>query len=413
VSKQQQLMANSPLDLSDSSLWDNGFPEEAFAELRRTAPVYYQELTDGVRSQVETDFWVCTRHAEVNTVHRDHESFTAADGPIIKPNLLADYPSLVNLDPPDHTKRRGLIAKAFTPGAVTKLEEGIQRRAHSMAARLLDNGGGELVDLAGGLPMSVIGDIVGIPESDRPRVFALVDRVLATANDPDRIPEEQVMIEIFGYATELTRSKREHPVDDIWSTLCHAEIQDEDGTAFRLPPNELEMFFFILSLAGSDTTRNALCDGIRAFVASPDQAERYRADPAVRRTAAEEVIRYSTPIMFWVRGARKDVQLGGQTIEKGARVLTMLRSANRDESVFANAMEFDIGRNPNPHVSFGGGGVHHCLGAMLARAEVRAALDELLLNTREIEVGKADIQYPHLGSQMTVYHSLPIQLTRA
>jgi cytochrome P450 len=407
-------MTNTTIDLSVPSLWDNGFPEDVFTVLRRTAPVYHQELTDGVHRMVGRDFWVCTRHAEVNRVHRDHESFTATEGAVIKQDPLSGYPALVNLDPPDHTRRRRLIARAFTPRAVAKLEEGIQRRARAMAGSLLQNGGGEFVDLAGGLPMSVIGDIVGIPEADRQHVFALVDKALATATQSDNsVSDAEALVEIFQYATELTKSKHENPVDDIWSTLCHAEIEDDDGARFALPANELEIFFFILSLAGADTTRNALCDGIRAFVANPDQIERYRADPAVRATAADEVIRYSTPITYWVRGAIKDVTLEGQTIERGARVVTMLRSANRDEDVFDDPMRFDIGRDPNPHVSFGGGGVHHCLGAMLARAEVRAGLDELLLNTRDIEVGEPDIQFPNLISPMTVYHSVPIRLTVA
>lgn len=409
------MITNATIDLSDSSLWDNGFPDDVFAHLRNTAPVYHQELTPGVANQVERDFWVCTRHAEVSRVHRDYETFTATDGPLIQQvNLFSAYPAIVNLDPPDRTRRRRIIARAFTPRAVAKLEEGIRRRAHTMAGPLLQNGGGEFVDLAGGLPMSVIGDIVGIPEADRPRIFALVDEVLALGKHGNAMPEGDALapfMQVFEYATELTKSKREKPVDDIWSTLCHAEIEDDDGTTFQLPANELEIFFFILSLAGSDTTRNALCDGIRAFVANQDQIERYRGDPAVRRTAADEVIRYSTPIMFWVRGATKDVTLGKQTIERGARVVTMLRSANRDEDVFDEPMRFEIGRDPNPHVSFGGGGAHHCLGAMLARAEVHAALDELLLNTRDIEVGAPHVQFPNLVSNMTVYHSLPIRLT--
>lgn len=406
-------MTDTAIDLSDPSLWDKGFPEELFAELRRAVPVYHHELTDGVRDRVGREFWLCTRHAEVTRVHRDHESFTATEGPVIQQDPLANYPALVNLDPPDHTKRRRLIAKAFTPRAISKIEEGIRRRAHRMAAPLLRNGGGDFVDLAGGLPMSVIGDIVGIPEADRPHIFTLVDKALATAKESSSAASDVgSLVEIFQYATELTKSKREHPVDDIWSTLCHAAIEDDNGTTFRLPANELEIFFFILSLAGSDTTRNALCDGVRAFAANPSQIDRYRSDPAVRGTTPDEVIRYSTPIMYWVRGAAKDVSLGGQTIERGARVVTMLRSANRDDGAFDKPMRFDIGRDPNPHVSFGGG-VHHCLGAMLARAEIRAVLDELLLNIGEIETGDADIQFPDLGSPMTVYHSLPIRLTVA
>ena len=403
-------MTNTAIDLSDPSLWNNGFPDEVFTELRRSSPVYHQALTEGVRAKFGHEFWVCTRHAEVSRVHRDHECFTATGGPMIAQDPMPA--SIVTMDPPDHTRRRRLIAKTFTPRAVAKLEEGIRRRAATMAAPLLQNGGGEFVELAGGLPMSVIGDIVGIPEADRPRVFELVDEALALGKQGDEVDQSN-FLEIFQYATDLTQSKRMDPGDDIWSALCHAEITDDDGAPFQLSPGELEMFFLILSLAGSDTTRNALCDGIRAFVANPDQLQRYRTDPAIRPAAVEEVLRYSSPIIFWVRGALKDVTLGGQTITQGSRVVTMLRSANRDKEVFAEPFDFDIGRTTNPHVAFGGGGVHHCLGAMLARAELRAGLDEILLNTADIEVGEPEILFPDMGTQMTVYHSLPIRLTAA
>jgi cytochrome P450 len=219
-------------------------------------------------------------------------------------------------------------------------------------------------------------------------------------------------MELFQYASTLTAHKREHPVDDIWSVLCTTEITEESGQSFLLPSNELEIFFFILGLAGADTTRNALCDGIRAFVANPDQIAIYRSDPDARRTAVEEVIRYSTPIMFWVRGATKDVMLGDALIPGGARVVTMLRSANRDEDVFEDPYRFDIRRDPNPHQSFGGGGAHHCLGAMLARAEVRAALDEILLGADTIEIGEPRMTLPDLCNNMTVYESLPIRVAR-
>jgi cytochrome P450 len=408
-------VTNTTIDLSEPSLWHGGFPDELFAHLRQTAPVYHQELTPGIADQVGRNFYVCTKHADVSRVHRDYETFTATDGPLIQEvNLFAAYPAIVNMDPPDHTRRRRIISKAFTPRAIAKLDEGIRRRAGSMANTLLHNGGGDFVDLAAGLPMSVIGDIVGIPEPDRPRIFDLIDQVLALGKQGSSMPEGNALVpfmQVFEYASELTRSKRENPVDDIWSTLCHAEIQDDDGNPFQLPTNELEIFFFILSLAGSDTTRNALCDGIRAFAANPDEIHRYRTDPDVRACAVDEVIRFSTPIMFWVRGTTKDVTLSGQAIPRGSRVVTMLRSANRDEDVFENSLRFDIGRDPNPHVSFGGGGAHHCLGAMLARAEVRAVLDEILLKTQRFELDEPTVLFPSLISNMTVYHALPIQLT--
>ncbi|OBJ48162.1 cytochrome P450 [Mycobacterium sp. 1423905.2] len=407
-------MTEAMIDLADPAHWASRFPDDLFAALRARTPVFHQRLTDDVQSTVGREFWVCTKHADVARVHRDYESFTATRGPLIQDVPLFDaYPAIVSLDPPDHTVRRRVITRAFTPRAVAKLEDGIRARAKAMADALFDRGGGDFVDLAAGLPISVIGDIVGIPEADRPRVFGLIDRVLKTAGGQLAVPDGDDLMpfmELFQYASELTAEKRAHPVDDIWSALCTTEITADSGESFLLPANELEIFFFILGLAGADTTRNALCDGIRAFVANPDQIAVYRADPEARRTAVEEVIRYSTPIMFWVRGATQDVMLNDALIPAGARVVTMLRSANRDEDVFDDPYRFDIRRDPNPHQSFGGGGAHHCLGAMLARAEVRAALDEILLRSNEIEIGEPVLQLPSLCNNMTVYESLPVSL---
>jgi cytochrome P450 len=405
------------IDLAEPAIWATRFPEDLFAELRADTPVFHQRLTPDVKSAVGREFWVCTKHAEVARVHRDHEAFTATRGPLIQDVPMFDaYPAIVSMDPPDHTIRRKVIARAFTPRAVAKLEDGIRDRAKAMAAALLESGGGEFVDLAAGLPISVIGDIVGIPDADRPHVFGLIDRVLKTAGAQLALPDGDDLLpflELFEYASTLTAHKRVHPADDIWSALCTAEITGESGESFLLPSNELEIFFFILGLAGADTTRNALCDGMRALAANPEQIAVYRSDPDARRTAVEEVIRYSTPIMFWVRGATKDVTLRDVPIPADARVVTMLRSANRDEDVFDDPYRFDIRRDPNPHQSFGGGGAHHCLGAMLARAEVRAALDEILLNTGAIEVGEPRMTLPDLCNNMTVYESLPVSLARA
>jgi cytochrome P450 len=407
-------MTDTTIDLAEPATWASRFPDDLFVELRARTPVFHQTLTADARSTVGREFWVCTKHADVARVHRDYESFTATHGPLIQDVPLFDaYPAIVSMDPPDHTIRRKVIARAFTPRAVAKLEDGIRDRAKAMAAALLESGGGEFVDLAAGLPISVIGDIVGIPDADRPHVFGLIERVLKTAGAQMSVPDGDELLpfmELFQYASTLTACKREHPVDDIWSALCTTEITGESGQSFLLPSNELEIFFFILGLAGADTTRNALCDGLRAFVSNPDQIATYRSDPGARRTAVEEVIRYSTPIMFWVRGATKDVMLGDVLIPEGARVVTMLRSANRDEDVFEDPYRFEIRRDPNPHQSFGGGGAHHCLGAMLARAEVRAALDEILLNTGAIGVGEPRMTLPDLCNNMTVYESLPVSL---
>ena len=404
-----------PVDLSDSALWRNGFPDDLFVELRHERPIFHHELTDGVAKTVKRDFWMTTKHRHAQRIHRDTDSFTAVDGPLIQPiGVMASIPTIIHMDPPDLTKRRRVMSHAFTPKAIAKLEEGIRRRAASMIDRLLAAGGGDWIeDVADVLPMSVIGDIIGIPDEDRPEIFDTFDRILS-ANAPDSTLTEQDQLELFGkvfsYALELTAEKRRNPVDDIWSTLTSAVITDDNGEELSLPANELEIFFFVIAFAGSDTTKNALASGLQAFVANPEQIERYRSDESVRPSAVEEVLRWSTPVAFWTRSTKVDVEMDGVTIPKGDRVVSMLRSANRDEEVFGDPFTFDIGRSENPHVAFGGGGPHHCLGAMLARAEIRAALDELLCRADDITLGLPKVAYPSLTNNMSIFDEMAISL---
>jgi len=415
-------MTAAAVDLSDFALWRNGFPDELFAELRRTRPLFRHDLTPGVArlfsGTVRREFWVATKHRHAIRLHRDADSFTAVDGPLIQPvGMFSSYPTIINMDPPGLNKRRKLISNAFNPRAVAKLEDGIRARAARMIDHLLDQGGGDWIDdVADALPMTVIGDIIGIPESDRPRIFDCLDRILK-ANSPEaqlsRQDETDLYATIFGYAMELTADKRRNPADDIWSTLATAVITGEDGEQFSLPANELEFFFFVLAFAGSDTTKNALATGLQAFVENPEQIERYREQEAVRPSAVEEVLRWASPVAYWTRTAKVDVEMDGQHIAKGERVVSMLRSANRDEEVFSSPFTFDIGRQPNPQVAFGGGGPHHCLGAMLARAELRAVFDELLLRCDDIVLGPARVAYPNLLTNMSIYDEMPISVKAA
>jgi cytochrome P450 len=405
----------TPVDLSDSALWRNGFPDELFAELRRERPLFHHGLTDGVARSVKRDFWMATKHRHAQRIHRDTDSFTATDGPLIQGvGVVGSAPTIINMDPPDLLKRRRVMSHAFTPKAIGKLEEGIRRRAAAMIDGLLANGGGDWIeDVADVLPMSVIGDIIGIPDDDRPEIFDTLDRILKVASSENEVAQQNAM-ELFGkiftYALELTAEKRRNPTDDIWSTLTSAVVTDESGEQLSIPANELEIFFFVIAFAGSDTTKNALASGLQAFVANPEQIERFRGDESVRSTAVEEVLRWSSPVAFWTRSTKVDVEMDGITIPRGERVVAMLRSANRDEEVFDDPFTFDIGRAENPHVTFGGGGPHHCLGAMLARAEIRAVLDELLCRADDIALGQATVAYPNLTNNMSIFDSIPITL---
>jgi cytochrome P450 len=384
-------MTTAALDLSDFRLWRNGFPDELFADLRRNRPLFRHDLTPGVaKIGVQRDFWITTKHRHAVRIHRDANSFTAKDGPLIQPmDTFSSYPTIINMDEPELNKRRKLISSAFTPRAIATLEDGIRARAAHMIDNLLARGGGDwIADVADALPMTVIGDIIGMPDEDRPRIFDVFDRILTARSPKARLTEQEELelyATIFGYALELTAEKRRNPAGDIWSTLASAVITGEDGEQFQLPANELEIFFFVLAFAGSDTTKNALAAGLQAFVANPEQIERYRDDEALRPGAVEEVLRWATPVAYWTCTTKVDIEIDGQHIPKGDRIVSMLRSANRDEEVFDEPFRFDIARDPNKHLAFGYG-VHFCLGAALARMEMNSLFTELIARLDSIEL---------------------------
>jgi cytochrome P450 len=227
----------------------------------------------------------------------------------------------------------------------------------------------------------VIADIVGIPEHDRPWIFERTDlmlRALDPRNDLTLDDQRAAQVDLFGYAQQLTERKRAEPADDVWTLIAQAELTDDDGTTHRLEGLELEMFFVILAVAGSETTRNALSQGLLALLDHPDQLAELRARPELLPTAGDEIIRWSSPVLFFGRTATRDVELGGRAIAAGDRVVLWYPSANRDERAFEEPFRFDVHRDPNPHVSFGGGGPHYCLGANLAKKEVQVLTGALL-----------------------------------
>ena len=384
------------VDLTDQELYRGGFPHELFADLRRRGAVLAHPPAVPRLGGPEMGFWAVVRHAEVQRANRDWATFSAVDGPRIVPSVAERRGhTLTSSDPAVHTRLRKLISAGFTPRMIGVLDEQVRRRTEQILDAAEAAGECEFVqEVAYALPMHIIADIVGIPDADRPWVFGRTD-VVMRANDPasglDADDLRAAEGDLFAYAQRLGEDKRRTPTDDVWSLLATVEVDDDEGGRTRLEGVELDMFFLILSLAGSETTRNAISHGLLTLLEHPDQLSAVRA--AARAgggplldTATEEIVRWASPVTCFSRTATRDVELGGADIRAGDRITMWYPSANRDEDVFADPFRFDVTRSPNPHVSFGGGGVHYCLGAHLARREVRVMFEQLLARFDDIEV---------------------------
>jgi cholest-4-en-3-one 26-monooxygenase len=377
------------LDLTDAGLYRSGFPHALFTHLRREAPVWWQAAPEGFAGTDE-GFWVLSRYDDIQAANRDTELFSALDGPSLSNRPEMRGTMLVSMDGREHTRQRRLISAGFTPRMVGRLGEQIRRWAGSIVDAALAHGTCNFVeDVAYQLPMHMIADIVGIPVEDRRWLFKLTTDFLA-AGDPDAgfSPEQQrtLQAEMFQYARSLGQEKRTRPQDDVWTILSTVEIETDDGNRTALSELELDLFFLLLTVAGSETTRNAISMGLMALVDHPDQLERLRNDSTVLDTAVEEILRWSSPVSYFARRATRDTEIRGVRIAAGQRITLWYPSANRDADVFHDPFRFDIERTPNEHLAFGGGGPHFCLGANLARREIAILFEVLLGRTRRIEV---------------------------
>lgn len=405
------------VDLVDPALFVDGPPHGLFSELRAEGPVHRNPPGTLPYGGETVEFWSVVRHAEVQHANRDWETFSSHEGVALGAAEPARQGSLLtSMDPPKHAQMRRLVTAGFTPRMVARLEDLIVERT----ARILDDAaaGREcdfVTDVAYQLPMHVISDIVGIAERDRPWVFERMETVILSFDPSTGIaPEARLtaQAELFGFAQELTQQKRTHPADDVWTLIAQAEIRDDDGTVHRIEGAELELFLLLLGLAGSETTRNALTQGLLAVLDHPDQLDALRSDTTLVPTAADEMIRWASPVTYFGRTATRDVRIGEADIAAGDRVVLWYVSANRDERAFDHPFRFDIARDPNPHVSFGGGGPHYCLGANLAKKEVQVLMGSLLTQF-DVEV-VADPVWGGAGGGsnvgISVYH-LPVRLT--
>ena len=367
-----------------------------FAELRRSAPVSFQEPSDFGMVPSERGFWALTGHEEVVHVSRRADVFRSGQGvglgdvPI---DLLELNASFLVMDPPRHTALRRVVSGAFTPKRVALLQTGIEEKAARIVDEFVDNGGGEVVqNLSSKLPLWTICEMMGVPESMRSDLYSAAEAQMAS-QDPEFAGDAQeratVAVQaaqtLHGIAAELCSARRAHPGDDILSTLVHSEL---DGQP--LSDQILGGIFVLFSTAGNDTTKNTTSHAIKLFADNPEEWRLLTNQSSLMATAVEEILRCATPVIHFRRTATADVTLAGTRIAEGDAVVMFYESANVDETVFPDAQRFDITRSPNPHVAFGGGGVHFCLGANLARTQLRALFSRLAERVLSIETGKPD-----------------------
>ena len=359
-------------DFTDPDMYVTRVPAEELAELRRTVPVWWNAQPRVASGFDDEGYWVVTRHADVLEVSRRSDIYSSQEktaiirhgAPVSEESLQMQRLILLNLDPPVHTKLRGIVSRGFTPRAVGNLRDALADRAGRIVQGALDGGTGDFVsDVACELPLQAIAELLGIPQEDRRKIFAWSNEMIGY-DDPDYGGDTQAAAaELVGYSMAMAEDRRTCPRDDIVTRLVHAEV---DGG--HLSPDEFGFFMILLSVAGNETTRNAISHGMLAFLDNPDQWELFRAGRP--QSAVDEIVRWATPVTVFQRTAMADTELGGQQIKEGDRVGLFYRSANFDEEVFDHPERFDIMRSPNPQLGFGGYGTHYCLGASLARLEI-------------------------------------------
>ena len=395
---QQPGRAYDPIDLSSRAFWSTTAAdrERSFAVLRAERPVsWHPPVEDALMSDPDDPgYWAITRRADIVSVSRNNEAFLSGQGVMfenIPVELLEASQSFLAMDPPRHTKLRKLVSAAFTPRQIRRIDDSIRANAKAIVEELRAAGSGaDFVDhCAKQLPIRTLSDMVGIPESERERVARAADALVSWA-DPvylDGRNALEVLVENQVYlhqiAGTLAAERRERPGDDLFSGLVNAEV---DGD--RLTDAEVAAFFVLLSVAANDTTRQTTSHAMKALTDFGDQRAWLLDDFDTRiGTAVEEFVRWASPVMSFRRTAATDFELGGQTIRAGEKVVMFYPSGNWDTEAFDHPERFDLSRSPNPHVGFGGGGVHFCLGAHVARAQLRAIFGELLRQLPDIQAG--------------------------
>ena len=355
--------------------WAVGAPHDQFDRLRREAPVCWHPEPDG------RGFWAVTKHADVKRVSHEWETFSSELGATFIPDqteeaLGALRLSILNMDPPLHNRARRLVSKAFTPRMVANLVDEIERRAELVIDEVIDRGSCEFVDeIAAQVPVQMICEMIGLEPELWPAMVEASNHLIGARDDPEfaHVDTNEASGMIYALCDAVAEDRRANPRDDLMTALVEAELDGE-----KLDNLELNLFFISLIVAGNETTRNLINHSLVAIVEHPDQAQRLRDDPSLWDTAVDEMLRYGTSIHNFRRTATHDTEIRGVPIAAGDKIVIYYASANRDEDVFEDPHRFDVGRTPNDHVTFGGGGVHYCLGASLAKAEIRAVMRQIV-----------------------------------
>lgn len=342
-------------------------PHPLYARLRAEAPVAWNE---------ERGFWAVAKHAAVTAIESDHGTFCAGGGILVEEigTTYESPPTMMHSDPPVHTRYRRLVQPAFKPSAVRALEPVVRARTAALVQSFgLDTATDVVAALSVPLPLQVISEILGVPDDEWERCYEWSEAVIPGATDWPEERRAQLMTDMVHYLVGAAKDRRARPRDDVLTQLAQVDMDGE-----RLSDDELGMFLVQLLVAGNETTRDLISSGLLAFADHPGQWERVRADRSLIPKAVEEMLRWSSPVVSFMRTATRDTEVGGVPVAEGEPVLMLFASANRDEDAFGpSASTFDVGRDPNPHLAFGQGN-HFCLGAALARLEGRVVLEVLL-----------------------------------
>jgi cytochrome P450 len=409
------------VDVASPRVYAEGVPHEALAAIRAHDPVHWHPWT-GTRE----GFWLLSKHADVLAVGKDPTLFSSQLGHIAleerEPDALAARQSLIETDPPAHTRLRKLVSYAFTRSKVKEYEDYTRAIVRDLLDKAIAQGEFDWVtEISEPVPITVLISILGLPQEDGPMLIELTSEMAAATDpdyrpDPDKYPTDidprllpfgtPAAYYVFEYGRKIGEERRRNPTDDLVSRLVHAEVDGE-----RLDEKEYSNFFELFIFAGNETTRTGISQGILALMQHPEEFARLEADPSLIPSGVDEILRYGTPIIYFRRTATRDAEISGVPIQAGDRVALWYVSANFDEDVFEDPQRFDVARRPNPHVTFGRGGPHFCLGSFLAQLEIRILLEEILARKVRFELTGDPVRLS--SNFINGFKSLPVRVVPA